>query len=492
MKKRTLKMLDFLRFRLRFFPEGGDLVEGMTSIMGLQITDPKGVGQEQEGAIIDDKGNKVAFFRSHSTGFGKVTFKPEPQKKYYALINRDGEEKRFLVPKAKTTGYVLSVKNNGDHMILNVATNKSEGLVGTFLVGHFRGDTFFKRLGTLDDGKTYTVKLKTDRLLDGVAHFTLFTETGEPVCERLVFVDYPNNDVDLRIKSDAASYSTREMISVEVEAVDTNETLLKGDFSMSVITETNKLPGRMSTLDIKSWLLLDSDLGGTVEDPSYFFEDNSNERKYLLDALMLTHGWRRFVWKDMLEKKVDNEMAHAPEKGGGTVVSGFTASLRNPKVPKQVTVQLRIPQLGINETKRTDSYGRFSFGPFDLENGEKTFLEIVPSNNRRGETKDVAFYLDKAWPELQVNRFEKTRYKVPESAILNGNHADAGSNKDENIDQDITAYLQKAYTQKVNDFEYDPSVTRLNEVKVRAERENELKKIEAGSLHGVAKCSCIC
>ncbi len=486
-EKKILNDTEFLTQSVKFFPEGGDLVEGLTSIMGLKITDSKGMGQELEGAIIDDKGNKVAFFKSHATGLGKVTFKPEPGKKYYALVNVEGEEKRFLIPKAKSSGHVMSIKNNGDHMILNLATNQPEGLAGTFLVGHFRGDTFFKRLGTVEDGQAYVVKLKTDRLLDGVAHFTLFTENGEPVCERLVFVDHPNNDVELRVKSDANHYDTREMVTVEVDAIDMNETMLKGDFSMSVVTKSNRLPGKMSRLDIKSWLLLDSDLGGTVEDPGYFFEDSSNERKYLLDALMLTHGWRRFVWKDMLGKKVDKEMAYAPEKAGGTVISGFTASQRNPKIAKQMTVVLRIPQLGIDETKRTDSYGRFSFGPFDLEKGEKTFLEIVSPDNRRDETKDVAIYLDKAWPELQVNRFEKTKYKIPESTVPNENPADASRTKDENADQDLTAYLKKAYTQKINDFEYDPSVTRLKEVKVGAEREDELKKIEAGSLHGLAK-----
>jgi len=57
-------------------------------------------------------------------------------------------------------------------------------------------------------------------------------------------------------------------------------------------------------------------LGGTYHNAGFFFEENSiNKTGNLLDALMLTHGWRRFVWQGYSMKKVSKALPLKPEKG---------------------------------------------------------------------------------------------------------------------------------------------------------------------------------
>jgi len=181
-------------------------------------------------------------------------------------------------------------------MLLQVTTNVDGSLKGTLLLGHLRGDLFFKRIEQDDSKNTYAVKLLTDELDDGVAALTLFTPNGEPVCERLVFKYNPENDVQISVVSDKTVYPYREQAEVDLKITDTQGNPVNGNFSMGVVTE-NSLGTK--TPDIKSGLLLDSDVGGNVEAPGYFFgNESSSVRKYLLDALMLTRGWRRFVWKD--------------------------------------------------------------------------------------------------------------------------------------------------------------------------------------------------
>lgn len=470
-----------------FFPEGGHLVTGITSVMGIKTVDQQGNGLALEGTIQDDKGNTAGFFKTYEAGLGKVTFVPEEDKDYEAVVLYGGKEYRFPIPKALPKGYVLSIRNNGDHLIANVSTNVGEGLEGTLLIGHFRGDLFFERTGKMEDGTSYSVKLNTDRLFDGVAHFTLFTASGKPICERLVFIDHPQNNVELGVSSDSRTYGPREMVTLDLKALDTNGTQLKGDFSLSVVTGSNQLPQYMADTNIKGWLLLNSDLGNSVDDASYFFESNSRERKYLLDALMLTHGWRRFTWSSFLDDTQGQKIAYIPEKVTGTLIEGFTALTGNPKARKASKVSLRIPELNIIEEKSTDHQGRFSFGPYELKDGTETYLEIVNTETKSRKKKDdISVYMDE---ERSLPKVKRTK-KIPIKRQAKGSK-DQGSVTDTSERmKNVQEYLLMAYRKKSIDFTYDPSITQLEEVEVSAPKktriEQRIEEIESETFHGNA------
>ncbi|WP_422080218.1 TonB-dependent receptor plug domain-containing protein [Ulvibacterium sp.] len=472
---------------VHFFPEGGHLVEGLTSVMGIKATDQEGNGLALEGTIQDGEGNTVGFFKSYEAGLGKVTFAPEAGKDYKAVAIYAGKEYRFALPEALPKGYVLSIRNNGEHLVVNVTTNKNEGLEGTLLIGHFRGDLFFERLAKAEDGTSYSVKLNTDRLLNGVVHFTLFTTSGKPVCERLVFIDHPRNMIELAVSSNSRAYGPREMVTVDISALDTNGTQLKGDFSLSVVTGSNQLPQHMANTNIKSWLLLNSDLGNSVEDASYFFENDTRERKYALDALMLTHGWRRFVWNSFLDDIQGSKITYIPEKATGTLIEGFTALTGNPKAPRAAKVSLRIPELNIIEEKSTNDQGRFSFGPYELNDGTETYLEIVNIETKsRKKKEDISVYMDDERSLPEVKRTKKIPIKRKAKDSKDEGSATDTSERMKNVQE----YLTKAYRKKSAEFSYDPAITQLEEVEISApmktRTEERIEEIESKTFHGNA------
>lgn len=443
---------------VRFFPEGGSLVEGIGTALGIEITDGKNNGITLKGVIKDNEGKTIVPFESLQFGLGKVNFKPEPQKTYYASIEIDGVEQKFELPEVNPQGYGLSIKNRGDHMILQVAGNSMDGVNGTLLVGHLRGKLIFKRVGKYEDKDAYGVKLFNKELLDGVAQFTLFAPNGEPVCERLVFVDSPSNDAELSITSNAKSYGPREKVSLEVALTDTNGIPLSGDFSMGVVTSNNKLENKSNSSDIRSWLLLDSDLGGSVPDAGFFFENDSEEKQYLLDALMLTHGWRRFVWSDMLNGEKNDALTYQPEKG--IMVTGKTTVLDKPSNPKKTNAALSLfAEDLIHGNKKTDDQGKFSFGPFVFTDSIKGIVQALDlSKKGRQKQKEVSIFLDSPWPEISI--------------------ADKIKNKRTSQTMEFnTEYLKQTHRQKVADFRFDPKeVTRLDEVVV-AERKKTREEI---------------
>lgn len=58
--------------------------------------------------------------------------------------------------------------------------------------------------------------------------------------------------------------------------------------------------------DIVSYLLLSSDLKGSIESPHTYLNANHET----IDNLMLTHGWSRFRWEELAEPKT---IQHIPE-----------------------------------------------------------------------------------------------------------------------------------------------------------------------------------
>jgi len=441
----------FNRPNIRFFPEGGQMVEGLSGDLGIEVTNTKGIGIALHGDIKDITGSIVSHFESSDFGLGKINFMPSPNMQYYASIILEGKEQKFALPEAITKGYGLSIKNRGDNIIVQVKSNTNNGVKGTLLIGHLRGNLIFERIGQEEDKNSYAVKLLTKELLSGVAQFTLFTPNGEPICERLAFVDNPNNNIKLSVTSASKRYGRREKVSVDVGVTDKEGRPLKGNFSMGVVTQNNYQEDSGIATNIKSWLLLNSDLGGIVQDAGYFFKDDSKERKHLLDALMLTHGWRRFVWSDILSKKESKTFDFPSEKG--IMITGRTTAFKNEDKPKKTLATLSI--LGkeiVHIQKSTNQNGEFSFGPFTYMDSISGIVQAADTLRKRSiMQKHVSLFVDSSWPKIdsKITGPKKTR---------------------EPTFRYNQEYLKDSYRKKIIDFQYNPKVIQLDEVVVKDNR----------------------
>ncbi|QLG45188.1 TonB-dependent receptor plug domain-containing protein [Costertonia aggregata] len=433
-----------------FFPEGGDLVSGIYGKLGVKVTDTKGNGIALQGKIIDQNDNLVSPFKSHDHGLGQVSFVPETKKTYYASIQVNGKEERYTLPEVLERGYAMSIRNTGEHVTVKLSSNNMErGLEGTLLLGHIRGRTFYKNVQNSTDEK-FSAKIMTRDLEDGVAHFTLFTSEGEPMCERLVFIDNPYNDIFLSAETDAPTYGQREKVSVELSV----NGPMAANLSASVMTKTDRTSS--TGPNIKSWLLLDSDIGRTVSNADMFFQDNTMQGRNLLDNLMLTHGWRRFAWKDMLGGKVNGQNAHAPEKG--IMVKGRTTSFDNGYRPKKSLVSFSVLNRELfRENKDTDAMGNFSFGPFNFTDTIVGVIEARPmAKHRKQKENEIGIYVEDTFPGPKVaterNGTKTIVYEYPRE------------------------YMEQTSKRKVQDFKYDPNVTRLKEVTVVEKKRKMTRK----------------
>lgn len=384
---------------LQFFPEGGQMVEDIRSRIGFKALRADGIGAEISGYITDKDNHRTTSFKSEHAGMGSFYLTPTAGNDYKAVITlNDGSEKSYELPKAAESGYVLSVDTAAnDNIKIKIAVSKDIYDKGGEIT----------LIGQTNDVLQYTAKTKLEspvlvttlpkrRFPSGILHFTLFSTSNQPVAERLVFIK--NNDqLRLSVSTDSPVYKKRGKVQMTLHVSDAAGKPVQGNFSLAV-TDENKLPyDDAYGTSIFSDLLLTSDLKGYIESPGYYFTDLeakpdtqdstydskqlADERSRQLDNLMLTQGWRRFVWKNILS---DNYPAinFVPEKSieisgrvltprGEPVVGGpvslFAASGNNP---------------GLDTL--TDEQGRFHFDNLYFTDSTKF---IIQARNERGRNK---------------------------------------------------------------------------------------------------------
>ena len=408
-----------VRPNVRFFPEGGELIAGLQNRIGVKATDADGNNLALEGKIEDESGLVVTTFRCQEFGIGAFSFKPEKDKTYKAVVYVNGVDQVLDFPKAKSSGYILNINNRKDRILINVSTNESAGLKGFFVIGHLRGKPFFN-FEIKEDLDEFSAKLYTKQAKEGVAHFTLFNPKAEPICERLIFLHNPKNKINLNIQNEKERYASREKVNIELAALDSNSQMISADLSMLVLdAEALGSTGPYSSLS--SWLLLNSDLKGKIENPNYFFEgEMDNKKRHLLDALMLTHGWRRFVWKDI--RKLNRRAKFKAEKG--LFVKGKTTALNNENKEREASVFLNFFNNGIyEEDKSTKSNGSFSFGPYIIYDSTEVILQArVPSKKSKADqllkgNRQLSIWIDEDAKSPSLNRSIVKTYKAEADAV---------------------------------------------------------------------------
>ena len=165
------------------------------------------------------------------------------------------------------------------------------------IVGQSRGIVTFVSKGIVKDKILSVIQKKI--FPSGVAQITLFDYHGEPICERLVFIA-PQTETSSQVKLTSTSVDDSLFLNLKLTQANVNK--VYGNFSLSVFEKTPNQS--ISKENILTNLLLTSDLKGKINDAGYYFDEKNNDAAKHLDLVMLTNGWRRFVWKEIMADKL--------------------------------------------------------------------------------------------------------------------------------------------------------------------------------------------
>jgi hypothetical protein len=325
-------------FSIQFFPEGGNLVYGLSSKVAYKAANHFGNSIDCKGVIVNQKNDTVARFRSFKFGMGNFLFTPKSGDSYIAVITANNKTVRQNLPLIYDQGYTMSLENSYDKGVkIVVHANGSFFNSGVYLFVHTRHLIKNIQSANISNG-TATFFLDKEKLGDGISHFTVFDADKHPVCERLFFKE-PGDKLVITAKADRGEYATRSKVTIDLSTADQSGRALEADMSATVffVDSLQLLPEQ----SIRSYLLLTSELKGKIENPLYYFENSDIVAKEAMDNLMLTQGWRRFKWEDILSNS-KSYFTFLPELEG-PLIKGRIVNKSTGLPVKNITAYLSVP-----------------------------------------------------------------------------------------------------------------------------------------------------
>ena len=276
-------------FRFETFPEGGNLVSGLFSKLAFKATDGKGNPVAVEGAIYEDD-KFLCGIKSVHDGMGAVSFTPLVNKKYRIELKNG---KSYPLPEIHSQGMVLNLRGQ-DKEHLDFVLSQTEGFPHRqiYLLGQMRGMICCMAKGILKDSLKISIPLD-NFLYQGIAEFTLFDSSMQPVAERLVYV-HPQKRLYITAEPTKTSFAIREKASIKIKATDEEGKPVRANLGISVYDQAYNNPA--DPVNILAYCYLSSQIRGRICNPTYYFDEKNSDRKEALDLLLLTQGWRRYVW----------------------------------------------------------------------------------------------------------------------------------------------------------------------------------------------------
>ena len=277
------------RHRFDLFPEGGDLVDGVTSVVAFKASYGGGFPEDVSGKVLED-GKVIGRFESFHDGMGQFVVTPWSGKKYEVLLD-DG--RAFPFPEIKRDGLSLRVMRNNASGI-DILVSAPGGAARPFtILAKLHGIPCSSAQGTVTGQKL--VRLPKDMFpFQGIVELTLADGDGRPVAERLVYVN-AGQRLTVTATPDKERYALRDTGKVCLQVTDAAGNPVQAELAVSIFDKAYLyLPGHENIL---SHAYLSEQIRGDIFNPTYYFDEKNEDRLQALDLLLMTQGWRRYVWE---------------------------------------------------------------------------------------------------------------------------------------------------------------------------------------------------
>lgn len=452
-----------LKNSIQFFPEGGPLVGGNISKVGISTLHPNGRGITANGIIIDQDGKEITAFETKHAGISSFIFMPDPNQSYSAYVNyENGQRDTVALPSVQTSGYGLALNND----------NATQVFAQLYATPNLVAEQTITLLAQRNGAVVYAVKspqrstellftIPRDRLPTGVVQLTAFDEQMRPIAERSIFNLQALDFLPIAISTDKETYGRREEVKLTLEVGSSADTSRLAILSSAVVDVSIVPENLQSNATIFSELLLNTDLKGYLENPAHYFDelDTTNitleaSRRRALDNLMLTQSSRDIKWEDILAGKKP-PATHQPEQD--LQVSGIVTKSDGKTPVPNASVALfatTAGNVGIIDTLADES-GRFTFDRLVFGDDAKF---VVQARDERGR-RNVKVILDEN-PKQVVS----TNRNQPDAEL--------------SVNQAISSYLKRSgeRLEELQRYGLRQRTILIEEVKVNADaRESKVK-----------------
>lgn len=370
------------RLDVQFMPEGGHLLCGVMQRVAFKVVGADGKSVEAGGTVTDGRGNAVAEISTSHKGMGEFRFKAEAGQSYTAQITaKDGRRASVALPAVAASGIGIAATAGPGMVSCRVFSTAGFDYEGLNFVMQCRG----KALMWMPLWGPGAIDLSSVRLPEGIVHLFIVDDGGKIYSERLVFVNRDQSAV-MRVNGVKPSYGRRELVEAEI---DLGGLGAGGYADLSVSVVDTRRSFAVPSDNIASYLLLSSDIKGTVEEPWYYFDTSvdASARASHADLVMMTQGWKRFDVGDIFRRKTPR-LDFAVELGqsiAGRIVNKWNGDkkLENPKLT------MLAPSLNRVWIIEPDTGGYFQVADVAFPNKTIFLISGMQKENKSGSVEVV-------------------------------------------------------------------------------------------------------
>ncbi|MEO5682342.1 MAG: hypothetical protein ABIQ88_06850 [Chitinophagaceae bacterium] len=414
-----------------FYPEGGDLVDGLQSRVAWEAKTSFGAPVQVTALLIKD-GKISDTLRSNSYGTGMLSILPGNDSRYVVRLLSDNRKLRwkdFLLPVSLHKGVVLEIKNAIAADTLNVTIKTNVNPWVRIAITNMNQVTISAKV---EINRERNIRLPLNKISKGINTITIVDDKGRPLAERVFFAHFDKN-VSAAIQTDKPAYKIRDKVNLHIQLIDADSAGTSGLFTVAC-TQNNRIEP-LKQRDIETYYYM-----GELFDelPLYTAGRAYGNEKFMEDVLLLK-GWRRYTWQNIMQ--TDNQ--DTTDMIQKLVLKGQV--FRNKKILKK-SVELIMMRDTLFESFTTDAKGAFIMDPSAITVAEnrKMFLK-VSGENAYGYSIVSSDTLEKTMLQ-QAGRFSVASLLKP-------------------------LFLQTPIQQIIAD---QPKVKTLQEVVIRAQKDNAL------------------
>ena len=282
-------VLDNIDFQL--FPESGQIIAGTSNTIAFKAINEFSKPVDVSGDILDSKGRLVTTFASFHDGMGSVVINAKKGESYTAKLKKPFVSERVIhFPKVQAKGTRFSVEANNEQAKITLFSTEKK----TLQLEISNASEVLQQTSIAPDNDNFIINTKD--FPTGITKFSLKNSVGNVVAERLVFLN-PNKQLNIAINLEKTTYQTREKVTLKITTTDTLGQPLPSNLSIAIAD--NKLLSFANDKQdhILSYLLVSSELKGKIHKPHFYLNPNEKKSAKALDFLMLTHGWRNYIYK---------------------------------------------------------------------------------------------------------------------------------------------------------------------------------------------------
>ncbi len=390
------------QLNVKFYPEGGELVNGIQSFVGWETKTANGAPLKIKGVLYKDE-QAVDTILTDQYGMGKFKFTPAVRSAYTVKIIND--DSNYVLPRILPTGAVLSLKKAvlNDSLQMTLISNCPQ----KYLVVVHNYKQVFYSFPIEGDATGKLINVNLQDLPKGLSAVTVLDSLQRPCAERIFFTHY-NQRNTVKVVADYEEYSTRKKVKVKLRLNSANIDSAKAIVTVACV-QSSRIQLKKAN-DIASYIYLKNELETLPIKENYMGQSRAD--KDYLEKVLLIKGWRRYKWQEIMVESGATDSDRQIK-----IMIGGKISYKDKPLKKEINIMIKTDSA--TNILKTDAYGNFRIDENSVFTNERKKVNLLLNYEANGGYKIKMINIFRSVNDSLINNFRPVNYNLLQGYIIN-------------------------------------------------------------------------